>query len=170
MREQAHGFRGWLRFAVLAWASLLVSGCGTLAVHQPPQLSLADLGLESIGLFEQRLTLSLRIQNPNGSVMEIKGLSCTLAINGQHFAQGVSSRPVRIPGYSDQILEVSANAGTGSILRQLQTLAQGKRETIEYRLQGMAQVSGLGQVPFDQVGDIPLLSLPAQPSQPRRGR
>lgn len=155
-------------FIALAWVALLLSGCGAMGVKQRPQVSLANVGLESIGLFEQRLSLSLRVQNPNDSDMEIRGLSCTLDINGQRFAQGGSSQPVMVPAYGDTLMKVSANAGTGSVLRQIQSLASGGREAIDYRLQGQADVSGLGQVPFDQVGDIPLMSLMGKPAQPGR--
>lgn len=149
----------------LAFAALLVvSGCG-LGINTAPQLSLADIGMERFGFLEQGLSLSLRVQNPNGYSMEIHGLSCTLDIDGQRFAQGVSAQQVRVPAYGDTIMKVSVSAGTGSVLRQLQALAQGGRDAIDYRLQGQAEVSGLGQVPFDQRGDIPLPSLLGQPSQ-----
>lgn len=168
MRRQALVSKIFCSFIVWALAALLISGCGAMGVRQRPQVSLADVGLERIGLFEQRLSLALRVQNPNGSDMEIRGLSCTLDINGQRFAQGGSSQRVTVPAYGDTLLKVSANAGTGSVLRQLQAFAVGGRETIDYRLQGLAEVSGLGQVPFDQAGDIPLTPLLGKPAQPGR--
>lgn len=168
MSKQSFAHTRWLLLTALAWAALLFSGCGTMGVSKPPQWSLADVGLESVGLLEQRLSLSLRVQNPNASDIEVRGLTCTLDINGERFAQGVRSQPVTIPSYSDALIKVSANVGTGSILRQLQTMALGGRESIDYHLLGQAEVSGLGQVPIDQVGDIPLPSLLGQPSQPNR--
>lgn len=168
MWKQALISKRWLLVAGLAWVALLFPGCGTIGGSKPPQLSLADVGLESVGLFEQRLSLVLRVQNPNASDMEIRGLACTLDVNGQHFAQGASPRPVMVPGFGDALVNVSANVGTGSVVRQLQTLAQGGREAIDYRLQGQIEVRGQGQVPFEQVGDIPLPSLLGQPPQSQR--
>ena len=156
MWQKFHGNKRWLLLLALAWAALLCSGCGAMSGGKPPQLSLVNIGLEGVGLFEQRMSLALRVQNPNAAEMKIRGLSCTLDINGLRFAQGVSARPVEIPGYGDSLMKVSANVGTGSVLRQLQSLAAGSREAIDYHLQGHAEVSGQGQVPFDQVGDIPL--------------
>ncbi|MDD5757521.1 MAG: LEA type 2 family protein [Desulfobulbaceae bacterium] len=166
MFEQSLVSKHFCLLVILALAALFLSGCGAMGVKERPQVSLANVGLESIGLFEQRLALSLRVQNPNGSDMEIRGLSCTLDINGQRFAQGGSSKPVTVPAYGDMLMKVNANAGTGSVLRQIQSLAVGGREAIDYRLQGRADVNGLGLVPFDQVGDIPLMSLLGQPAQP----
>ena len=169
MKQISHTIkRALLLSALLAWTTFLLIGCVTREVNKPPLLSLANVGLESIGLFEQRLSLSLRVQNPNETTMEIRGLSCTLDINGQRFAQGVHSRPFTVAGYSDTVVTVSANASTGSVLRQVQTMAQGGRESIDYHLRGDAEVKGLGQIPFDQLGDIPLLSLLGEPSRPRR--
>lgn len=143
----------------LAVALLVLSGActGLLGLpSEPPRVSLTDIGIEQLGLLEQKLRLGLRVQNPNDAEIAIAGLSFSVEVNGQPFAQGVSDHAVRVPRYGEATLQVSAVTGLASLWRQLRELQKGGRESIGYRLQGRLNLEGGLSVPFDHRGEVPL--------------
>lgn len=142
------------RFSILLGA-LVLSACATLPGSlTPPEVSLADLRLIDVGLFEQRFGLSLRVLNPNEVDIPVEGLSFTLELNGTSFATGVSNQAVTIPRLGEAILDVQAVSSLTGLLHQLRRLSQGEKG-IEYRIHGTLSTGGmLGGVPFDRRGQI----------------
>lgn len=160
-----------LRGLLLALSSVFVVGCAGLvgAPSEPPRVSLADIGIEEIGLLEQKLRLELRVQNPNEVTIGIAGLSYVLEVNGRKFADGVSDQAVRVPRFGEATLNVGAVTGLAGMLRQFRELQKGGREVIDYRLSGKLMLESGGSVPFEQRGEVPLPSLFGDPAPARRG-
>lgn len=155
----------------------LLSACAGLAgLSQKPEISLAGLDLVELGLFEQRFAMKLRIRNPNDVELRISGVDFDVELNGQHFARGLSDRPVMVPRMGEAVLEVSATSSLGSVLRQVRELQKGGRERIDYRLNGRIVLEGIGGIPFERKGDVqmPLFELPRKapviPSVPAQER
>lgn len=136
-------------------AMLALSACATLPGSlTPPEVTLADLRLIDVGLFEQRFGLSLRVVNPNNVDIPVEGLSFALELNGTSFATGVSNESVKIPRLGEAILDVQAVSSLTGLLHQLRRLSQGD-QGIEYRIHGKLITDGLlGGVPFDKRGQI----------------
>lgn len=136
-------------------AVLTLSACATLPGSlTPPEVTLADLRLIDVGLFEQRFGLSLRVVNPNNVDIPVEGLSFALELNGTSFATGVSNESVKIPRLGEAILDVQAVSSLTGLLHQLRRLSQGD-QGIEYRIHGKLITDGLlGGVPFDKRGQI----------------
>ena len=152
------------RLAILA--IVFLSGCAGLGGLSPkPEVSVAGLSLVQMGLFEQRFTLKLRIQNPNDVELRINGLSFEIELNGQSFITGLSDRGVTIPRFGEALLDVNATSTLGSALKQLRELQKGGRERIDYRIFGRLNASGMGTMPFERRGD---LQLPALEPSPRK--
>lgn len=155
----------------------LLSACAGLAgLSQKPEISLAGLDLVEIGLFEQRFALRLRVQNPNDVDLPIAGLSFDVELNGQHFARGLSNKPVTIPRMGEAVLEVTATSNLGSVLKQMRELQKGGRDRVDYRISGRISLEGFespGGFPFERKGDLPLpvFDLPRKspPSNPPTG-
>lgn len=146
--------RGWAALA----AACLLGACASLT--QAPGISLAGLTVESIGVFEQRYVLRLRVRNPNEVSLPINGLNFELELGGQPFASGVSNKPVTIPRLAEGILEVRASSDLASFLKRFGEIKKSQ-ETIDYRVKGQLQVAGFGAVPFDNQGKMPFNRLPA---------
>lgn len=134
---------------------LTLSGCATLpGTLTPPEVSLADLRLIDVGLFEQRFGLSLRVLNPNEVDIPVEGLSFTLELNDTTFATGVSNESVTIPRLGEAVVDVQAVSTLTGLLHQLRRLSQGE-QGITYRIHGTLSTGGmLGGVPFDRRGEI----------------
>lgn len=146
-------------------AALLLTACAAF-VSKPPEVTLAGLDLESIGLFEQRYVLQLRVRNPNDADIPVDGLSFEVEVNGTHFASGISNQAVTIPRLGEAVLEVPATSNLASFLRQWRDPEQGGPAGLDYRIHGSLRVAGHGALPFDHEGEVPLPSLPGGGERP----
>ncbi|KAA3652997.1 MAG: hypothetical protein DWQ11_09770 [Proteobacteria bacterium] len=148
------------RRVLTAAAALVLAGCASLPLNmQPPEVSVSDLRLLDVGLFEQRFGLSLRVLNPNDAEIPIDGLSFTVELNGKPFAKGVSNQAVTVPRLSEAMLEVEAVSSLTGLLRQFGAMAKGQ-ERIDYRIHGTLYTGRLfGGVPFDQRGEVDFADL-----------
>jgi LEA14-like dessication related protein len=139
---------------ILALAlTMLVAACAT-AISKPPVVTLAGVDLESIGLFEQRYVLQLRVMNPNDADIPIEGLTFDVELNGMRFASGVSNSAVTVPRLGEALLEVRATSNLASVMRQLHDLQKGGRGSLDYRIKGSLRVSGYGALPFEKGGEL----------------
>lgn len=145
----------------LAWVFVLfLAACATR--FERPSVSLAGVDIESLGLFEQRYVLQLRVKNPNGVDIPVEGLNFTVDLNGRHFADGVSNMAVTIPRMGEAVLTVKASSDLAAFLRQWRGMESEGRSGLEYRVKGTLRVSGYGAQPFDQKGEVGLPKLPAE--------
>jgi LEA14-like dessication related protein len=127
---------------ILILSGLLTTGCASLIQQtEPPLVSVINLKLLDVQLFEQQYGLTMRVQNPNDFPLPIKGLSYNLEVNGSDLAHGVSNKAITIPAFGEKKLELTMVSGTFGIIRQLQSLEQAKQQTLEYRLSGKLSLS-----------------------------
>ncbi len=102
------------------------AGCAGIGrLSEPPYISLANINLLNMGVFEQRYRIMMRIQNPNDVIISIKGMSYRIFINEQSFARGVSNKPVIIAEPSAS--EPGVDPNNRSVKRQPATLASKTR-------------------------------------------
>lgn len=148
--------RGCFRYLILApILALLLAGCATLAgVTEKPRVSLKSLAPLEIGLLEQRFLLQLRVENPNRVEIPIEGLSFTVELNGQPFAEGLSDKAVTLPALGEGLVEVKASTRLSRLLKRFQEMAEQGRSRLDYRIVGKLHSPTLGTVPFDSRGQI----------------
>jgi LEA14-like dessication related protein len=150
---------------VLVLASLLAGCVGFLRRPDPPLVTVADVTLASATLFEQRYVVRLRLQNPNPFALSLAGLDYSLLVNDRPFAAGVSNRPVAVPAYGTEVLDVDAYSSLGEILGQFRKLGEGIPRALHYRLKGRVRLKSPAlDVPFDRAGELSL-----GPEEPKRG-
>jgi len=124
---------------------------------QAPYVSLSDLQVREIGLFEQRYRLKLRIQNPNSFALPISGMNYQLHINGKKFAGGVSRQPVTIPAFGEALADVDVISDVGSLLQQFSGLTSGHVQKVSYRLSGSISLAhSVLKLPFEYKGEVDL--------------
>ncbi len=157
-----------MRRLIALSAALVVAAC--VPTYRSPSVALAGLDIESIGLFEQRFRLQLRVHNPNDIDIPVDSVSFAVEVGGQPFATGVSSQPVTIPRLGEGILEVKASSNLANFLRRFGELQKGEGGGLDYRIKGQLQIAGHGSVPFDSTGRMPFLRLPGgeDKSAPKR--
>lgn len=151
-----------IRIIALALALMLTACAGTGDVL-PPTVQISKVRLGSVGLLSQELLIDLRVGNPNGFTIPLRGLTFELDINGSHFASGLGYAAVDLAPLAYADVPVKGNTDVLGIIRQILTLAESDRLT--YRVHGRAYIGGLGRhqaVPYERSGELSLL--------PRRGR
>jgi LEA14-like dessication related protein len=152
-----------LRLALPVLATLLLAGCAALGGRlETPRLSLVGIQLQDASFFEQRLLVRLRVRNPNGFGLPVRGLTVNFELDGEDFAQGVSARSFEVPamGEAEFDMVVTANAAT-VLLRVFGKDRERRPEALDYRIRGKLDTSLglLRSVPFDERGTLPLDAL-----------
>lgn len=145
--------------------ALLLAACAPV-ISKPPAVTLAGVDLESIGLFEQRYVLQLRVTNPNDSDIPVEGVSFDIELNGMHFATGVSNAAVTVPRLGEALLEVKATSNLASFMRQLRDQRKDGRDGLDYRIKGNLRVPGHGALPFERKGELAFPELPGFDEKP----
>lgn len=141
------------RMATLILAAVLC-GCATL---QSPRVSLVDLRIVSLTLFEQRYALQIRIQNPNPVALPITGMNFRLDVNDTELGNGVSNQAMTVPAYGDAVMQIKLVSNLARILDQMRSLEGGNAQNLRYRLVGDVRIANrLGTLPFDYQGQIGL--------------
>jgi LEA14-like dessication related protein len=157
---------------IVVAAALLLSGCAGLQKgYEPPRVTLSNMTIKEAKILETAFLLELRIFNANDSQMDIKGIDCTLKINGKSFAAGVSGVDKTIPAYGTDVVSVvvyssvldTVNRVIGMI-RDVQT--SQKMQNLKYNLEGKLRLGGVtaASVPFDSEGELNMGALSDLPS------
>lgn len=146
--------RSLLATAVL-WLPLL-SGCA-LTRLETPTLSIVSMQLQRADIFSQRLSLRMRVLNPNARELPIKGISYRVEINGAEVGQGLANSPFVVPAMGEAEFDVQMTANLAGALARL-LLRGNSQDSLEYRLAGdIALSSGfLRRIPFDERGRVRL--------------
>jgi len=152
--------------ALLA-ALVSVAGCSAMYPRlETPRLSLVSVEMKQATLFEQRLVVRLRVQNPNSIALPVRGLTVDFELAGQDFAQGVSARAFEVPAFGEAAFDMMVTANAATALLKIITQGDGlKREALDYRIRGKLSTSLglLRSVPFEETGTIPLKALEPKP-------
>jgi LEA14-like dessication related protein len=150
--------RNWTVLAV----TVLLAACASFGKKfETPRLSVVGVEMLKSDLFEQRLKVRMRVQNPNDRELPIKGLNYRLEVNGEDFAQGVSGTPFTVPAFGEAEFDMNLTANMASTLIRVLTrgaAAEGSSDKLDYRIVGkVALASGmLRSIPFEETGSIKL--------------
>ncbi|MBF0269522.1 MAG: LEA type 2 family protein [Alphaproteobacteria bacterium] len=138
--------------------AFLASSCAMVGDVEPPIVSLADLRIGRMGLFEQEALVTLRLRNPNDQSLPLDGAKFNIKLNGEPFARGVSNESITVPRLGDATMKATMVISTFDVLNQF--LNMGNIQALTYELDGTAFYSGLGlmrrSAPFTQVGKLKL--------------
>jgi LEA14-like dessication related protein len=140
--------------ATLVFAVIL-GACAMMQPLESPQVTLSDLRILDVTLFEQTYGLTLRVQNPNPVALPITGMSFRLDINDAELGRGVSDRAVTVPAYGEAVLEIKLVSNLARVIDQIRSFESGQAQGLHYRLAGGIHVADrMGTLPFDYRGEI----------------
>jgi LEA14-like dessication related protein len=137
---------------------IVFAGCAGIGrISEKPYITLSSINLLNMGVFEQRYSISLRIQNPNDVAIHIKGMSYQIVINEEDFARGVSNKTFIVPAFGEEVVEINATSDFTSFLRQFQHLVAGGMKKVSYSLTGKAKVENrIRRLSFEYIGELDL--------------
>jgi LEA14-like dessication related protein len=135
---------------------LLLAGCAGLSGPlEPPNVSLVDLRVLDVGLFEQRYGLTLRLQNPNPVEMPIAGMDYRVSLNDIDFGRGVSQQTATVPAYGESVVEVVVVSNLFNLVQRVQDLQQGRGQGLRIAIEGGVSLADrAGELPFRIQGDL----------------
>lgn len=142
------------RLFALCIALSLVACTGLPLNAVAPKVSVADVDIKSLGLFEQKFDVGLRISNPNDFDLKIEGLDFELTLNGRPFSQGLSRVTTLIPAASSTVMRVDAIMQSKNLIQQIKTLPpETLKDGVPYRIKGRVKTDQSSNwIPFDHSG------------------
>ena len=138
-------------------ALLLLAGCAAMPGREPLKVQVADLEpIDGEGL-ELRFLCVMRVQNPNDTPHDYRGVSLDLQVRGSSFASGVADLSGTVPPFSEVLLSVPVSASAFNMARIAIGLFMGggERPKVDYHLRGR-----IGSERFESTGEITLPAMP----------
>ncbi len=150
------------RTGLAGLAMLALSACsGTPTPDaEMPDISLAGLSFARPGLFEQELTVNLRLRNPNEFDIPVNTLSFALDVNGSQFANGLTKRDFTLPSLGETVIPITVAVPTSDLIERVVAIGTGRR--LDYILSGQAEIGSWFSTPlqFSRQGKLALPDLP----------
>ncbi|WP_404438519.1 LEA type 2 family protein [Stutzerimonas chloritidismutans] len=137
--------------------ALLVAGCAAFSQRDPLNVQVAGIQpLPGEGL-ELRMTVKLRVQNPNDVALEYNGVALDLEVNGRRLASGVSDARGSVPRFGETVLSVPMTISAFSAARQALGLAEHiGMDEVPYVLRGKLAGGLFGTQRFVEKGTLDL--------------
>jgi len=146
--------------ALMIGAMLTLTACASMPGRDPLQVTVADIESLPGEDLEVRMLVKLRIQNPNDTPVEYRGVYVKLEVQDQTFATGVSDEHGTIARYGEAIVGVPV---TASVLRMamgaLRILGGKSIDKVHYKLEGKLDGPLFGSIRFKAQGDFALLDV-----------
>ena len=142
---------------LVTWA---LAGCSVFAPKlQSPHLSIVNVEHLSSTLWEQRLRVHIRVENPNDRVLPVSALTYSIEVAGQELAHGAANESFTVParGESEFATDVSADMA-GALVAILGRSHGGANDSIDYRIVGEVRLAGgfVRSIPFEHQGTFKL--------------
>ena len=99
--------------------ALAIAACvGIPRTLQTPEVSFVGLKTVDASMFEQKLTVRMKVRNPNPMELPVNGLDVDIELADEPFAQGVSAREFVVPanGEAEFDMNVTANAANALLM------------------------------------------------------
>jgi LEA14-like dessication related protein len=144
-----------LQRVLLLFIAFGLAACTGLPLNAvPPKVSVAEVEIKSVGFFEQRFDIVLRVSNPNDFDLKIEALEFDLDVNGHPFATGQASAATLVAAASSTMLRVDAVTQSTNLIRQIKALSQDTlKEGVPYRITGRIKTDQSSRwILFDHAG------------------
>lgn len=136
-----------------------LAGCALAPRFETPRLSVVEVQVVSSELWEQRLKVRLRVQNPNDVALAVKGIDYTFDITGQRVASGVADASFVVPAFGEAEFDTNLTTNmAGALLRIAGRGPDSLANGVDYHLAGRISLASgwLRSVPFDEHGTFKL--------------
>jgi LEA14-like dessication related protein len=142
---------------ILSLAAL--SACAAIGTQlETPDITFVGIRTVEASLFEQKLEVRMRVQNPNTIALPVNGLDVDVELAGEPFAKGVSAREFVVPAHGEAEFDMIVTANAASAILKIAGGDSKSRQEIGYRLRGRlsTKVGLLRSIPFEESGTLPL--------------
>ncbi|MBI9084548.1 MAG: LEA type 2 family protein [Desulfobacterales bacterium] len=142
--------------AAACCAFILISCSAFTRSLEKPTLDIVDFRVLEARLLEQRYSLVFRVKNPNAMDLPVTGVHYNLKLEGEDFANGVSSKPFLVPAYGESEFEIEVTTSLFRIIQQLASLMSQPPKELNYEIRGQIRVDKvfIGNLAFNSKGKI----------------
>lgn len=136
-----------------------IAGCAGIPTNlETPDITFMGIRAVEASLFEQKLEVRLKVQNPNTIELPVNGLDIQVELAGEPFASGVTARQFVVPANGEAEFDMIVTANAATALLRIAGGDRKSREQIDYRLRGRlsTKVGLLRSIPFEESGTLPL--------------
>jgi len=127
------------RWSNLVVATLLVTGtlgCTSMGSIEPLDVTLANLKVTEVTVFETTLVAKLRITNPNPEAFTIEGASFKLYLEDKKVGTGTSKESFTVDRLDSHVVDVIFHMNNASALLRLKDIFQNNDKEISYGVRG----------------------------------
>lgn len=133
------------RRCVLVVVTLLVIGalgCTSMGSVEPLEVTLANLNVTEVTLFETTLVAKLRITNPNPDAFTIEGASFKLYLQDKKVGTGTSKESFTVDRLDSYVIDVVFHMNNASALLRLKDILEDKDKEVSYGVRGGLYTQG----------------------------
>lgn len=131
-----------------------------MATIEPLAVTLANLKITEVTVFETTLVAKLRITNPNPEAVTIDGGSFQLILDDKKVGTGTASETVTVERLDSAVVDAIFHVNNGSALLRLQGILQEKEVTYGVRGSLFTQGSfGTKKITIEKTGRLDLSNM-----------
>ena len=145
-------------FFVFALVAALGACTQFSSVLQKPHVALENIALANNNLLSPRFKLTIRITNPNGVALPVKGMSYSINIQGVDVFEGVTSKIPNIAAYSDTVIDLELGTDIIKAARLLRAFKDRTDNNVNYGLNAHIDLTGI--LPSFNVSDTGFVVIP----------
>jgi LEA14-like dessication related protein len=126
--------------AAAAALAIVAAACSSMSPIEPLQLTLADLEVSEVTLFETTLLARLRVTNPNPEPFVIAGGSFKLILDGKKIGSGTTPESFTVDRLDSVVVEAVFHINNASAVIRLKDVLQQK--VVSYGVTGSLFTQG----------------------------
>jgi LEA14-like dessication related protein len=125
---------------------------------EPPEVQLSALEISDVSLSHANFLATLRLFNPNGVAIDVKGIKFTLFLNDVRIASGQTAKAFTLPAEESGTAAIRLSSSFLDLLQLTGKLQD--RSDINFRIAGEVKIGGYGPfgstIPIEREGTLPL--------------
>jgi LEA14-like dessication related protein len=118
---------------------LFLPACAPPVGFIPPEISLVDVRLWNVAVFETTAVFTLRVLNESPRPLRIDGALCGFSLNGVRIGKGTSDLRMEVPRLQSRTLDVPVHIRNEGLARRLKSILTAG--TIDYSLDARLYVT-----------------------------
>lgn len=127
--------------AAVLLLSFVLAGCSTYGSLEPLEVTLTNISIPEITVFETTLVAKLRITNPNPESFTIDGASFKLYLEDKKVGTGTASETFSVDRLDSTVVDAIFHINNASALLRLKDIFAGEKE-ISYGIRGSLFTQG----------------------------
>lgn len=107
-----------------------------------PEVTLVNLGIENVSVFETEGKVTLRVINADDDPLTVTGTAIKLFIDGRKIGRAVSPDRLQVDGLSSATVEAPLYISNLAVGRRVYDLLTKQNRKLDYRIRGRVTLGG----------------------------